>query len=58
MRDEIGRIDGLLDGVQKRLANESFVSRAPADVVAREREKAGNFRDQRDRLAKKLDALE
>jgi valyl-tRNA synthetase len=58
LRQEIERLDGLLDGVLKRLGNESFVSRAPAEVVSREREKAGNFRDQRDRLAKKLDALE
>jgi valyl-tRNA synthetase len=57
LRQEMERVDGLLGGVLSRLGNESFVKRAPAEVVAREREKAENFRDQRDRLARKLDAL-
>ena len=36
---------------------ENFVSRAPADVVAREREKEKTWREQRDVLAGKLRAL-
>jgi valyl-tRNA synthetase len=58
LRQERDRLDGQLAAVLQRLASESFVGRAPADVVAREREKAEHFRDQRDRLARKLDALE
>ncbi len=58
LRQEMERVDGLLGGVLSRLGNDAFVQRAPADVVAREREKAENFRDQRDRLARKLEALE
>jgi valyl-tRNA synthetase len=58
LRQERDRLDGQLAAVLQRLASESFVGRAPAEVVAREREKAEHFRDQRDRLARKLDALE
>ena len=58
LRQERDRLDGQLATVSQRLASESFVGRAPAEVVAREREKAGHFRDQRDRLTRKLDALE
>ncbi len=58
LREELDRLEGQLRAVQARLGNENFVSRAPANVVARERDKAANFRDQRDRLATKLAALE
>ncbi|MFN3596120.1 MAG: valine--tRNA ligase [Rubricoccaceae bacterium] len=35
---------GFLAGVEKKLANEGFTARAPADVVARERQKADDAR--------------
>jgi valyl-tRNA synthetase len=54
---ELERLDGQLRGIATKLTNEQFVSRAPAEVVAREREKEQNFRDQRERLAEKLRAL-
>jgi valyl-tRNA synthetase len=57
MRDELERVDALLGSTEKRLDNEQFVSRAPADVVEREREKAVSLRDQRERLSRKLAAL-
>ena len=40
-----------------KLANDQFVSRAPADVVEREREKEQTWREQRETLAAKLGAL-
>jgi valyl-tRNA synthetase len=55
--DELQRIDKQLDGLRGKLANESFVARAPAEVVAREREKQQAWRTQRDVLAAKLAAL-
>jgi valyl-tRNA synthetase len=58
LRKEIQRLDGQLAGAEKKLANEQFTARAPAEVVEKEREKAGVFRDQRDKLQEKLQALE
>jgi valyl-tRNA synthetase len=54
---ELKRIDGLLGSAQARLASEQFAARAPVEIVEREREKAANLRDQRDRLATKLQGL-
>jgi valyl-tRNA synthetase len=58
LREEIGRIDGLVAGGEKKLSNESFVARAPENVVTYEREKLASFREQRGKLAEKLAALE
>jgi valyl-tRNA synthetase len=54
---ELERLDGVLRSTEAKLANESFLARAPADVVMREREKADSLRDQRNRLSGKLAAL-
>ena len=37
-REELKRLDGMIASKQKKLANENFVSRAPAEVVEKERE--------------------
>jgi valyl-tRNA synthetase len=58
LRDELRRVDGLIAGGEKKLSNESFVARAPENVVAYEREKVASFREQRGKLAEKLAALE
>ena len=58
LRTEIQRITGQLNGVEKKLANENFVSRAPEDVVAREREKAESMQGQVTKLQEKLTELE
>jgi valyl-tRNA synthetase len=55
---EVDRLSGALTATEAKLANEQFVARAPAEVVAKEREKAAAYREQRDRLAAKLTALE
>ncbi|HEX7049788.1 MAG TPA: valine--tRNA ligase [Longimicrobiales bacterium] len=54
---ELDRLEAQLRATEARLANTNFVSKAPAEVVAREREKAASFRDQRDKLSRKLAAL-
>ncbi|MGH7570156.1 MAG: valine--tRNA ligase [Gemmatimonadales bacterium] len=54
---EVERLDRQLAGLAARLTNENFVARAPAEVVAREREKERAWRDQRGVLADKLKAL-
>jgi len=57
LSDELGRLDNQLKGLAARLTNESFVARAPQEVVAKEREKEKAWRDQRDVLAGKLKSL-
>ncbi len=47
-----------LDPVRKRLADPAFVSRAPADVVQRQRELAAGLRDKLSRLEQELSDLE
>lgn len=54
---ELDRLAGVLRSTDRKLANQDFLAKAPAEVVEREREKAGNVRDQRDRLSRKLEAL-
>ncbi len=51
------RLDRQLTGLAAKLSNENFVARAPADVVAREREKEREWRFQRDVLDGKLKSL-
>jgi valyl-tRNA synthetase len=57
LKGEIERITGQLGGVEKKLENENFVSRAPEAVVAREREKAESMRGQVHKLREKLTEL-
>src|SRR5690606_18044407 len=58
LRAELERLEGQVKATEGRLANESFVDRAPAEVVQREREKLGSFAEQRDKLAATLRSLE
>jgi valyl-tRNA synthetase len=55
---ELERVDQVLHAAESKLANEHFVGRAPAEVVERERDKAADLRDQRERLSAKLASLE
>src|SRR6266550_5532612 len=57
LSEEKDRLEKQLAGLAARLTNQSFVSRAPQDVVAKEREKEKAWRDQRDVLAGKLKSL-
>ncbi len=54
---EINKLDKELGVVNKKLANEGFVAKAPADVVAKEKEKAETLGDKRDKLAELKDRL-
>ncbi|HTR20885.1 MAG TPA: valine--tRNA ligase [Gemmatimonadales bacterium] len=57
LTEELTRLERQLDGLAAKLANDNFVSRAPAEVVAKERDKERTWREQRDVLAGKLSAL-
>ena len=54
---ELTRIEQQLAGLAAKLTNQQFVARAPAEVVAKEREKERAWRDQRQVLADKLKSL-
>jgi valyl-tRNA synthetase len=58
LRSELERIGTQEEATAKRLGNDSFVSRAPAEVVEREREKLASFAEQRDKLSRSLAVLE
>ncbi|MHB1192383.1 MAG: valine--tRNA ligase [Longimicrobiales bacterium] len=55
---EIAKLDAQRANTENKLANESFVSRAPAEVVDKEREKAAGLREQAAKLREKLHALQ
>ena len=54
---ELTRLEQQLAGLTGKLTNQQFVARAPAEVVAKEREKERAWRDQRQVLADKLKSL-
>ncbi|MBX6363290.1 MAG: valine--tRNA ligase [Gemmatimonadetes bacterium] len=54
---ELERVLGQLRSTESKLANEQFRAKAPADVVAKEVEKAANLREQQQRLARKIEEL-
>ncbi len=54
---EVERLRALLSEVAAKLSNQQFVSRAPAEVVQREREKERSWQEQREILSTKLRAL-
>ncbi len=58
LKKEIERLEKLLESVNKKLSNENFVSRAPEDVVQKEREKQQNFREALEKVRKNLEMLE
>jgi valyl-tRNA synthetase len=51
------RISAQLEAVMSKLANESFVARAPEAVIQKEREKQENYRSQLDKLEATLKEL-
>jgi valyl-tRNA synthetase len=54
---EITRLEGEMAKAQAKLGNESFVARAPATVVAQERERLEGYRHTLDRLQEQLSRL-
>ena len=54
---ELERIRKRLDAVGAKLANQAFVTRAPAEIVEAEREKAAELEDQASKLEEKLASL-
>ena len=57
LEKEISRLQLLVESIDKKLANASFVERAPKEVVAKEREKMETFRSNIEKLRKSFEAL-
>ncbi|MFZ1730388.1 MAG: valine--tRNA ligase [Bacteroidota bacterium] len=58
LEKEIGRIAGLLKGIDSKLGNAKFVENAPADVIEREKEKQTSFGRTLEKLHTNLQSLE
>jgi valyl-tRNA synthetase len=55
---EITRLEGEVVKANAKLGNESFVARAPAQVVAQERERLANFTSTLEKLREQLGKLQ
>jgi valyl-tRNA synthetase len=55
---EAARLDGEVERLVKKLANEGFVSKASPDVVAKEREKLAGYEQERERVRALLAGLD
>ncbi|HHL39646.1 MAG TPA: valine--tRNA ligase [Deltaproteobacteria bacterium] len=55
---EIGKVGGELAGVEKKLANRSFLEKAPAEVVEKEKNRLEELRARREKLASALRRIE
>jgi valyl-tRNA synthetase len=54
---EVERLIGLVRSQEKKLGNEQFVTRAPSDVVERERQKLSAWKEQAEVLVRKRELL-
>jgi valyl-tRNA synthetase len=54
---EVGKVEADLAGIERKLANPSFVERAPAEVVEKDRARAEELREKRRKLEAHRDML-
>ena len=54
LQKELDKINKDIDFISKKLSNESFVSRAPKDIVDKEREKLVGFKDKASKISENI----
>ena len=54
---QLGKLGGEITGLEKRLGNEAFVAKAPAEVVAEQRDRLAELQGTRDKLSAARDQL-
>jgi len=57
LEKEVGRFQGLIESIKKKLENEAFVGKAPAAVVDAERKKISEYQSSIEKLGKNLKEL-
>jgi len=57
LEKEIKKLDGIIMGKEKKLSNEKFVSNAPAEVIATERQKVAEMSEKRSKFNEALSRL-
>ena len=57
LQKEISRLEGEISKATVKLSNPNFIERAPATVVAQEKERLANFGATLDKLNSQLDKL-
>ena len=57
LQKEVARLEKQLQGLNKKLSNENFISRAPKEVVEKERQKKADWEMNLEKLEKNLSAL-
>jgi valyl-tRNA synthetase len=57
VRKELQKLEGELAGIAKRLDNPGFLARAPADVVEKDRARAAELEQKRDKLTRHLERV-
>ncbi|MCP4231949.1 MAG: valine--tRNA ligase [bacterium] len=55
---QVKKLEGDIEGLEKKLANENFTSRAPTEVVSREAERLEGLRDKLERAQANLEELQ
>ncbi|MFC3798347.1 valine--tRNA ligase [Cohnella sp. GCM10012308] len=54
---ELASLNAEVDRVEKKLANEGYIAKAPANVVEQERAKGADYRDKRDKVLARIEEL-
>ncbi|MEM9842516.1 MAG: class I tRNA ligase family protein, partial [Pseudomonadota bacterium] len=54
---QLGKIGGEITGLEKRLGNEAFVAKAPADIVTEQRQRLADLKGTHDKLSLARDQL-
>ena len=58
LKAELKKLNAEVERVEKKLANPGFVSKAPAEVVGKERKKGEEYKEKREKVLARLKEME